>query len=71
MGAKSIERIAEELGVNFYDLCPLIQARDEWHLNQGRKEVVKWVEKQAHQDCYLSIDFTSKEWQFQKKEWGL
>jgi len=26
---KSIERIAEELGVNFYDLHPLIMAREE------------------------------------------
>ena len=33
--AKSIERIAEELGVNFFDLHPLLKARDEWHFKAG------------------------------------
>ncbi len=41
MEAKTIERIAEELGVNFYDLHPLISARDEFHIKEGRREVVE------------------------------
>ena len=40
MEAKSIERIAEELGVNFYDLHPYIVMRE----SSARREVVEFVE---------------------------
>ena len=43
MKAKSIERIAEELGVNFYNLYPLIKARDEFHFKAGMQKVVDFL----------------------------
>ena len=39
MEAKSIERIAEELGINFYDLHPFILMREK----EARREVVEFL----------------------------
>ena len=44
----SIERIAKKLGVNFYDLHPLITAREERARQEGRRKVVEWIEQNAN-----------------------
>lgn len=70
MEAKSIERIAEELGVNFYDLYPLISARDEFHRRVGIREVVKWIELgKFHIDGFPCYD--AQAWQAKLKEWDV
>ena len=70
--AKSIERIAEELGVNFFVLHPLLSARDEFHLRKGRQEVVDWVENNNHyNDRYDTIEIENREWQDQLNEWEI
>lgn len=40
----SIERIAEELGVNFYDLHSLIRARENWLIEKAKQEGIKEAE---------------------------
>ena len=74
MKAKAIERIAEELGVSFYDLHPLISARDEFHIKEGRREVVEWIETHAVSlsiDQPISFDIKYNDWQDKLKDWGL
>ncbi len=61
MEAKTIERIAEELGVNFYDLAPLIIARDEFHRKEGRREVVEIASKfepKIHKGVAIEVEHT-------------
>ncbi len=70
MEAETIERIAEELGVNFYDLHPLLSARDEFHIKEGRREVVEWIEDNCDIGRCDPVAVTA-EWQAQKKRWGI
>ncbi len=67
MKAKAIERIAEELGVSFYDLHPLISARDEFHIKEGRREVVEWLRDNGY-EVAISDEVG---WQEQLEEWGI
>ncbi len=77
MEAKSIERIAEELGVNFYDLHPLIAARDEYMKQEGRREVVEWLRTKQMPDepssyPYPGLVAISKvQFEAKLKEWGI
>ena len=73
MEDKSIERIAEELGGNFYDLHPLIVKRDKVVGKAGMRKVVEWIEARG-----VFIDTRpwgplseDPEWQAKLKEWGL
>lgn len=43
----SIEKIAEELGVNFYDLRPLIEVRENWLIERAKQEGIKEAELQT------------------------
>lgn len=48
----TIEKMAETLGVNFYDLQPLILEREQ----SARKEVTDWID-------YLIIGVYGVEWE--------
>jgi len=75
MEAKSIERIAEELGVSLYDLIPLVAARDELQykageqqgIEKGRKEVVDWFNKYRWNESVFSVPYGKP--QAQLEEW--
>lgn len=75
----SIERIAEKLGVNFYDLQPLIIAREVWltkkRRKEGRREVVKWLEDNKFSlvamDNYCDFGIDDTKLQAKLKDWGL
>ena len=63
MKAKSIERIAEELGVNFYNLYPLIKARDEFHFKAGMQKVMEMnevISQHLLQDAYGDLHIESR-----------
>lgn len=61
--AKTIERIAEELGVNSYDLEPLLRARDKFYYKQGIQLVVEWIkEHSSAQASYTDDDYITRSW---------
>lgn len=75
----SIEKIAEKLGVNFYDLHPLIIAREAWltkkRRREGRREAIKWIEDNKFSlvamDNYCDFGIDNAKWQAKLKEWGI
>jgi hypothetical protein len=74
--AKTIERIAEELGVNFYVLYPLITARDIFYKQEGINEVIELlhydIKRQFTKDGE-NVVFTlpTELWHSKLKEWRL
>ena len=77
----SIEKIAEELGVNFYDLHPLITVREDWLIErakqEGRKEVVDYFFYDAGivhlMGCRTMNEAKARlpNWYAKLKEWGI
>ena len=78
MEAKTIERIAEELGVNFYDLHPYIVMRE----SRARREVVEFIndlitgiegckfeERLDGDKGCIVLDMNENQWQAKLKEW--
>jgi len=66
MEAKTIERIAEELGVNFYDLHPYIVMRE----SRARREVVEFVEGNIPKTLSNYVGFWQR-WQAKREGWGI
>ena len=66
MEAKTIERIAEELGVNFYDLHPYIVMRE----SRARREVVEFVEGNIPKTLSNYVGFWQR-WQAKLEGWGI